>query len=70
MPQPLTIDFVSDIVCTWCAIGLSSLQLALSRLGDAVGRAARRASVRTESADGPRGRGDCRLSGQEIRAHA
>jgi predicted DsbA family dithiol-disulfide isomerase len=36
MTQPLTIDFVSDIACPWCAIGLSSLQLALARLGDAV----------------------------------
>lgn len=36
MTQPLRIDFVSDIACPWCAIGLSSLQLALSRLGDAV----------------------------------
>ncbi|NPT42282.1 thioredoxin domain-containing protein [Paraburkholderia sp. 1N] len=36
MTQQLTIDFVSDIACPWCAIGLSSLQLALSRLGDTV----------------------------------
>jgi predicted DsbA family dithiol-disulfide isomerase len=36
MKQQLRIDFVSDIACPWCAIGLSSLQLALSRLGDAV----------------------------------
>jgi len=36
MKQPLRIDFVSDIACPWCAIGLSSLQVALSRLGDAV----------------------------------
>ncbi|MFM0752458.1 DsbA family oxidoreductase [Paraburkholderia strydomiana] len=36
MSQPLTIDFVSDIACPWCAIGLSSLQLALAHLGDAV----------------------------------
>jgi predicted DsbA family dithiol-disulfide isomerase len=36
MTQPLKIDFVSDIACPWCAIGLSSLELALSRLGDAV----------------------------------
>jgi len=36
MPQPLTIDFVSDIACPWCAIGLSSLQLALKRIGDEV----------------------------------
>jgi predicted DsbA family dithiol-disulfide isomerase len=34
--QPLRIDFVSDIACPWCAIGLSSLELALSRLGDSV----------------------------------
>ncbi|MGO4303682.1 DsbA family oxidoreductase [Cupriavidus sp. RAF12] len=36
MTQPLRIDFVSDIACPWCAIGLSSLQMALTRLGDAV----------------------------------
>jgi predicted DsbA family dithiol-disulfide isomerase len=36
MTQPLTIDFVSDIACPWCAIGLSSLQLALSRLDETV----------------------------------
>lgn len=36
MPQPLHIDFISDIACPWCAIGLSSLQLALARLGDRV----------------------------------
>lgn len=36
MTQPLRIDFVSDISCPWCAIGLASLQLALSRLGEAV----------------------------------
>ncbi|OUL89563.1 DsbA family oxidoreductase [Paraburkholderia hospita] len=36
MTQQLRIDFVSDIACPWCAIGLSSLQLALSRLDDTV----------------------------------
>ena len=36
MKQSLRIDFVSDLACPWCAIGLSSLQLALSHLGDAV----------------------------------
>jgi predicted DsbA family dithiol-disulfide isomerase len=29
----MKIDFVSDVVCPWCAIGLASLQVALSRLG-------------------------------------
>jgi predicted DsbA family dithiol-disulfide isomerase len=36
MTQPLKIDFISDIACPWCAIGLSSLQRALTRLGDKV----------------------------------
>jgi predicted DsbA family dithiol-disulfide isomerase len=36
MKQPIKIDFVSDVACPWCAVGLSSLQLALSRLGDEV----------------------------------
>ncbi|SAK51326.1 DsbA family oxidoreductase [Caballeronia ptereochthonis] len=36
MTQPLRIDFISDIACPWCAIGLSSLQVALSRLSDVV----------------------------------
>ncbi len=29
----MKIDFVSDVVCPWCAIGLASLQEALRRLG-------------------------------------
>lgn len=33
---PLRIDFVSDIVCPWCAIGLASLQQALAKLDDDV----------------------------------
>jgi len=31
-PRTLKIDFVSDVVCPWCAIGLSSLEIALSKL--------------------------------------
>ena len=31
-PARLKIDFVSDVVCPWCAIGLKSLQQALQRL--------------------------------------
>jgi predicted DsbA family dithiol-disulfide isomerase len=30
-PVPLRIDFVSDVVCPWCAIGLASLEEALKR---------------------------------------
>ncbi|WP_250508291.1 DsbA family oxidoreductase [Caballeronia sp. GAFFF3] len=36
MSRTLQIDFVSDIACPWCAVGLSSLQRALERLGDTV----------------------------------
>lgn len=33
---PVRIDFVSDVVCPWCAIGLASLEQAIARVGDAV----------------------------------
>ena len=33
---PLRIDFVSDVVCPWCAIGLASLEQAIQRLGGEV----------------------------------
>jgi predicted DsbA family dithiol-disulfide isomerase len=36
MSRTLQIDFVSDIACPWCAVGLASLQRALERLGDSV----------------------------------
>ena len=36
MTQPLRIDFVSDIACPWCVVGLRSLQQALANIGDAV----------------------------------
>jgi predicted DsbA family dithiol-disulfide isomerase len=32
MPNELKIDFVSDVSCPWCAIGLASLEQALQRL--------------------------------------
>ncbi|MFN3310316.1 MAG: DsbA family oxidoreductase [Thermomonas sp.] len=32
IPKTLRIDFVSDVVCPWCAVGLASLELALRRL--------------------------------------
>lgn len=32
MPQTLKIDFVSDVSCPWCAIGLSALEQALDRV--------------------------------------
>ncbi len=32
----MKIDFVSDVACPWCAVGLHSLETALERLGDKV----------------------------------
>lgn len=34
MKAALTIDFVSDISCPWCVIGLRALEMALARLAD------------------------------------
>jgi predicted DsbA family dithiol-disulfide isomerase len=36
MSTRMKIDFVSDVSCPWCAIGLNSLETALTRLGDQV----------------------------------
>ena len=36
MTRKLRLDFVSDIACPWCAIGLKSLETALARLGNEV----------------------------------
>jgi predicted DsbA family dithiol-disulfide isomerase len=36
MTKPLKIDFVSDVVCPWCIVGLGGLEEALARLGDLV----------------------------------
>ena len=35
MFKPLRIDFVSDVSCPWCAVGLKSLQQAMANVGDA-----------------------------------
>jgi len=36
MAAPIKIDFVSDVSCPWCVIGLKSLEQALESLGGAV----------------------------------
>ncbi len=36
MPRPIRIDFVSDVSCPWCVIGLRGLEIALDRMGDTV----------------------------------
>ncbi|GAA0722945.1 DsbA family oxidoreductase [Dokdonella soli] len=33
-PTPIRIDFVSDVSCPWCAIGLNALEQAIARVGD------------------------------------
>ena len=35
-PVPIRIDFVSDVSCPWCVIGLKSLEQALDKLHDTV----------------------------------
>jgi predicted DsbA family dithiol-disulfide isomerase len=37
MTQTLKIDFVSDIVCPWCAVGLGALEQALEKVGPEIG---------------------------------
>jgi predicted DsbA family dithiol-disulfide isomerase len=34
MPTPMKIDFVSDVSCPWCVIGLGGLETAIGRVGD------------------------------------
>jgi predicted DsbA family dithiol-disulfide isomerase len=34
--KPMKIDFVSDVSCPWCVIGLKGLETALERVGDLV----------------------------------
>ena len=36
MPKPMKIDFVSDVSCPWCIIGLRALEDALARTSDVV----------------------------------
>jgi predicted DsbA family dithiol-disulfide isomerase len=36
MPTKLTFDFVSDVSCPWCVIGLRGLEIALGRVGDLI----------------------------------
>ncbi len=35
-PRPLRIDFVSDVSCPWCAVGLGALQAALARVAPGI----------------------------------
>lgn len=36
MPRPIKIDFVSDVACPWCAVGLNGLEQALARTRDLI----------------------------------
>lgn len=36
MTKPMRIDFVSDVVCPWCVIGLKGLEQALANMADVV----------------------------------
>ncbi len=32
----IKIDYVSDIACPWCAVGLGGLEIALKNIGDSI----------------------------------
>ena len=36
MSVKMKIDFVSDVACPWCAVGLGALEQAIERLGEEV----------------------------------
>ncbi|POA29081.1 MULTISPECIES: DsbA family oxidoreductase [unclassified Pseudomonas] len=36
MRRPVTIDFISDVVCPWCALGVTALELAIENLAGEV----------------------------------
>jgi predicted DsbA family dithiol-disulfide isomerase len=36
MKQPVTIDFISDVVCPWCALGVTALERAIENLAGEV----------------------------------
>lgn len=36
MPKPMQIDFVSDVVCPWCVVGLRELERALAKLSGTI----------------------------------
>ena len=36
MPTPIKIDFVSDVSCPWCVVGLGGLETAIDRVGDLI----------------------------------
>jgi predicted DsbA family dithiol-disulfide isomerase len=36
MTVPIKIDFVSDVACPWCAVGLKALEEAISRVGESL----------------------------------
>jgi predicted DsbA family dithiol-disulfide isomerase len=61
MARPMKIDFVSDVSCPWCVIGLRSLEQALANVGDLV-----EAEIRFQPFElNP----DMPAEGQEIGAH-
>ncbi len=55
MSARIKIDFVSDVSCPWCVIGLKSLQTALGRLGGERRRRHSFPTVRAQSPDGSEG---------------
>jgi predicted DsbA family dithiol-disulfide isomerase len=57
MKQPVRIDFVSDVACPWCVVGLRSLLLALHALRDETDAALRLHPFELNPLMGPEGEG-------------
>ncbi|MEO7494149.1 MAG: DsbA family oxidoreductase [Massilia sp.] len=55
MSKPVTIDFVSDVSCPWCVIGLKSLEQALGKLDGEVDATLRFHPFELNPAMGPAG---------------
>ncbi len=54
-PVPMRIEFVSDVACPWCAVGLGALDEALRRLGDEVAATVRFEPFELNPQMGPEG---------------
>ncbi|MDH5205575.1 MAG: DsbA family protein, partial [Hylemonella sp.] len=55
MMTSLTIDFVSDVACPWCAVGLAALEQALARVDGEIDAELRFHPFELNPAMGPEG---------------
>ncbi len=67
MTKAIRIDFVSDVSCPWCVIGLKGLEEALDRVGDLVAADIRFQPFELNPRHAGRGAEAYRLCGAKIR---